>query len=323
MSINYFKKIGCGIFLVAFVFFALFSSFTANAQVAVPVVEVGALLTNTIAINANIAAITENSARLSAKETGLGYRGVGLAPVTGIEIAAQSQISADSIATKVAKIAISSITTSIVKWINSGFKGGPLFVTDPAKFFTGVADRVAGSFIEGSDLEFLCKPFKISLLLALNLNYSYSFKEKIGCTLTDVINNVEGAAVSFQDMGFDGWFKMTQNPQNNIYGANLMAEIELKERIADAVGIQKAELDQGAGFLSSRDCLESNIETQECQKWGPVKTPGKVIETQLNEALGTNLKELQLADEFDEIINALINQAVQKIVTSVGGLSGA
>lgn len=320
MSINYFKKISYSLFSIAFIFFALFSGFKAHAQVAVPVMEVGTLLTNTIQINASVNSTAWNTAVIAAKETGTGFYGV--TPITGVQIAAQSQISADSIATKVAKTAISSITTSIVKWINTGFKGGPLFVTDPAKFFTGVADRVAGSFIEGTELGFLCKPFKADLLLALNLNYSYSFKEEIGCTLTDVINNVDGAAVSFQDMGFDGWFSMTQNQQNNVYGSHFMAEVELNQRIASAIGLQKDELNQGGGFLSFRDCLESNIYTQECQKWGPAKTPGKVIETQLNESLGTNLKELQLADEFDEIINALLNQAVQKIVTSVGGLSG-
>lgn len=318
MSINYLKKSIYRIFCVVTILFVTFSSNTAHAQIAVPVMEVGSLLSNTVAINLQMKGNALNTGRLSAKETGIGWDGTKI--ITGAEIAAQTQISADSIALKIGKSFISSFTTSIVKWINSGFDGGPLFVTDPAKFFAGAADRAAGNFLESSELGFLCKPFKIPLLLAINLNYSYTFKEKIGCTLTDVINNIDGATASFEDIGWDGWFSITQNPQNNLYGASITVRGELASRVANVTEKIRDELFQAGGFLSTRKC-EVKVDG-ECKVWGPVRTPGKVIEDQLSDSLGTTLSELQIADEFDEIIAALLNQAVQKIVTSSSGLSG-
>lgn len=324
MSINYFKKTSYCFFSIAIIFFALFATFSTKitqAQLAVPVTEVGSLLTNTINISIATDDIAWNSAQLAAKEVGTGrYRGV---PVTGATILGQAGTSADSIATKIAKTMIQQFTTSLIRWINSGFNGGPQFVTDPATFFKNTADITAGSFIEGSELGFLCKPFKQGILLALNLNYSYSFRDRIGCTLTDVMNNVQGAALSFEDVGWDGWFQMTQNEQNNPYGAYFSAKVELDSRIANALGIKRDELSQGNGFLSSRDCLQSSIETHECIAWGPVKTPGVVIESQLEGALGTNLKQLELAKEFDEILAALLNQLMKQVITQAGGLLGA
>ncbi len=324
MSINYLKKISYSFFSIAIIFCAFFlTPFTkkAEAQLAVPVTEVGSLLENTMLITLTSDDAAWNSAQLAAKEVGTArYNGT---VYTGAQVAAQAGTSADSIATKIAKTVIQQFTTSLIKWINSGFNGGPQFITDPATFFKNTADITAGSFIEGSDLSFLCQPFKQAVLLSLNLNYSYAFRDRIGCTLTDVINNIEGATASFEDVGWDGWFQMTQNQQNNVYGASFMAKAELDARIANALGIKRDELQQGSGFLSSRDCLQSDWRTQECVAWGPVKTPGTVIESQLEEALGTNLKQLELAKEFDEILAALMNQLMKQVITQAGGLLGA
>jgi hypothetical protein len=326
VSINYLKKTTPYIFCITIILFGIFFNKQSHAQLAVPVDAVpgGTLFYNTTQTMITSDNIAWNTSRIAAKEVGVGmYQGV---PVTGVQVGAETQLSADGIALKIGKSIISTFTTSIVQWINSGFNGSPMFIEDPAKFFTGMADRVAGNFIEGTDLGFLCQPFKLDVLLALNLNYSYSFRDRIGCTITDIINNTEGAidgvAADLKYLSAGNWLRMTQNPQNNIYGSHFMATIELESVLAFERESKQNELNQGGGFLSSRDCIQSDIETMECKEWGPIKTPGKVIEGQLSQALGTTVTELQIADEFDEIINALLNQAMQKIVTSAAGLAG-
>lgn len=214
----------------------------------------------------------------------------------------------DGLAWAAGNILIDNITNSVVRWINNGFRGGPGFVTNPGQFLTGVADQVAGEFIAGTELGFLCDPFELDIRAALNLDYSSDFR--IGCTLSDVIANTEDFTKftdgNFNQGGWDGWYSMTQNPNNNPYGAYAKSKSELSARIAGAQGIELLKLDWGNGFFSWED------------EDGDIQTPGSVVETQLENVLGTNLDRLEIADEFNEIVGALASQFVSQLV---GGLS--
>ena len=211
----------------------------------------------------------------------------------------------------IARIAIQGITDSVVRWINSGFQGSPAFVTDPGQFFTGIADEVAGTFIAGTELGFLCEPFQLDIRAALNFNYSQRYRSS--CTLTDVIRNVENftdfTKGNFSAGGWDGWISMTQNPNNNPYGAYVKAEEELAIRLRTAQGQELQLLQWGNGFLSWKD------------ENGKIQTPGSVIESQLSNVLGSGIDQLELADEFNEIVGALMGQLVQKVL--IGGLTNA
>lgn len=263
-------------------------------------------------------AVPVDEKALSNKEVGPTIFGI---PTGGI-------LSFDGIAYTIANTMISKMTDSIVNWINSGFNGSPSFVGDPGQFFLDTGDRIAGQFIHQLELDdFLCSPFK-GIKIAIAINYSKRFEEDIKCKLSDVINNVEnyGKFVNGDfggQGGWDTWFSITQNQQNNPYGTYVKSKIELDSRIANALGIEQSKLNWGSGFLSSQDCLESDVTTHACIKYGPVKTPGSIIENQLNVALGSGQHRLEAADEINEIIGALLNQLVQTVFTQGLASSGS
>lgn len=222
---------------------------------------------------------------------------------------AQKELLTDGIFNMAAKLVIQNITDSIVRWINSGFQGSPAFITDPDAFFTDVADQVAGNYIAGTELDFLCSPFALDIRAALNFNYSS--KHRIVCRLTDAIKNVQDFTKftqgDFNQGGWDGWFSMTQNQENNPYGAYAQAQGELTLRISAAQGREFTLASWGRGFMSWKDAD------------GKIQTPGSVIESQINQVLPAGMQELQLADEFNEIVGALMGQLVQQVL--IGGLS--
>lgn len=226
----------------------------------------------------------------------------------------------DAFFNQAAKIVIHNITDSIVSWINSGFRGSPAFVTDPQAFFTDVADQVAGEFIAGTELGFICDPFQIDIRAALNYNYSSDFR--VNCRLSDAVRNTEDflrfTGGDFNQGGWAGWFSMTQQHQNNPYGAYAQARGELSLRIATAQGVEEKKLDWGKGFLSWQDCIQEDQQGN-CTLKGPIKTPGSVIESQLENVLGSGIRQLELADEFNEIVGALVGQLVQRVL--ITGLS--
>ena len=256
----------------------------------------------------------------------------------------------NNIAYTVAKGIARQLTTSIVNWINSGFNGSPAFVTDPGQFLLNTADRIAGDLIEGSELGFLCDPFRLDIRIALGLKYR-PFYDKVTCSLTGVVNNVRNSVSSFTDGnfrngGWNSWLTLTNRPQNNVYGAYLESQNELEIRIAGRRIFDSQKLSWGGGFLSWEKCVQQPVEfapsgldsyydykpttREKCD----IQTPGSVINDQLRKALGSGIDQLNLADDFNEIVNALVVQLVTQVVgggsnsqagsgSNTGGLRGA
>lgn len=255
----------------------------------------------------------------------------------------------DGIATLIAKTIIKALTKSIVVWINSGFKGNPSFIQNPSKFFTGIADKVAGNIIEGV-APFLCSPFRLNIQLALALSMTSSMDDEISCTLTDVENNFNdflGNSGVDASMSWDNWFEITQNPQNNPYGAMMIAQSQMGVSIQTAQGKYEQQLDWGRGFLSFEDCSESTTANSYTNPDNPndkqiydvnsqpvygvqagndncvTRTPGAVIENQLNNTLNSDLRGLEIAQSIDQIVAALVGQLVTQALGGAGGLLGA
>lgn len=241
----------------------------------------------------------------------------------------------DGLAMVIAKTTIKALTKSIVNWINSGFKGNPSFVQNPGKFFTRIGDQVAGNIIEGI-APFLCDPFALNIQFSLALSMSTNMSDEIQCTLSDVIDNLEGfgknSSVS-ADFSWDNWYNVTQNPQNNPYGAMMLANNQMIISMQSSQGKFQQQLDWGKGFLSFEDC---SPDTNDYPVNGePVygvtpgnnncvtKTPGAVIESQLENTIGSDLRGLEVAQSMDQILAALMGQLMNQVMGSAGGLIGA
>lgn len=237
----------------------------------------------------------------------------------------------------IAKTMLHTFTQSIVKWINTGFQGSPSFVTNPEGFLSDIADQTIGRVIEDIS-PLLCSPFRLDIRFALGLNLSLNTKEEVHCKLSDVIANVRGAYDGFVagaagSGNLSNWIHIAGTQQNNPYGAYIATTNRVSASITTATGQQIKLLDWGKGFKSWRSCKRWGPDVKDanhkvirkgpCIEEGPIKTPGSIIQEQTTGALGTTFRELELADEIDEIVGALINQLLVKAITGAGGLLGA
>ncbi|MEK7510617.1 MAG: hypothetical protein AAB582_00040 [Patescibacteria group bacterium] len=156
----------------------------------------------------------------------------------------------------------------------------------------------------------------------------------------------------FSQGGFNAWHAAVTTCQNNPYCAYQIAAAEVEGAAARAGGQRLTELNWGNGFLSYRGPCRTapkvgteNVEmttlgaggtdadgnfslttntrtvslakTEDCAD-APILTPGTVIEGQLNEMLPKGAEGLVTADEIDEVIGALLQQLVNKVVGSTG-----
>lgn len=235
---------------------------------------------------------------------------------------------ADSIAMVAARIAIQQVVNSTVRWAQSGFQGNPAYVTNPEQYFTDLADGIAGDFIAGSDLAYLCSPFQTQIRLALQK--AYVEDRQFQCTLTDVVANIEAFYGDFNQGGWDAWFSMTQNSSNNPYGAYLDAQVELDSRIASSIGLKREQLAWSSGFLSferctgnevpngsgGTACLDANGNTAPKE----TVTPGVVIKEQLNKVLPSGMESLITVNHVEQLIQAFATALLSKYVFGSDGL---
>lgn len=203
---------------------------------------------------------------------------------------------------------IEAIGAATVNWINTGFQGNPAFVDNPEQFFTDVADRQAGLFLNELSSGFLCSPIQdiVWVNLASGYNRSISpYGDRAQCSFTGISGSLE-QFMSGESFGWDDWISYTQDSNNNPFGATINSQIELDSRIANSLGMQSTILQWGGGFLSSTD-----------PETGKITSPGSVIEGQINERLFSGQRRLEIADEFDEVIGALVDQLIKVAISEV------
>lgn len=220
-----------------------------------------------------------------------------------------------------AKLIINKLTDSVIKWVDTGFKGSPSFVTNPGAYFKDLADQVSGVFISqlgAADL--LCPRFKPQILLSLT--YERPDIKTYECTFGKTAEEWNGFVDDFNKGGWGAFIKVSTGPQNSPYGTYLKASDELAQKKAEAAGRGKAELNWGSGFVSLKQCVEVDednynlcvdgnfLSPADCKEAACTRyentTPGKIISGQVMEALGSDINQMNSADTIDKTINAAL-----------------
>jgi hypothetical protein len=109
---------------------------------------------------------------------------------------------------------------------------------------------------------------------------------------------------------------MTQVSSNNPYGSFLDAKATIQSDQARQVEIATMQANWGQGFLSYDKCTTGPNGGQTCI----TKTPGSVINGQLEKVLGSEVDQLNLTNDFNQIMTALLGQLVKRVFSSAQGL---
>jgi hypothetical protein len=267
---------------------------------------------------------------------------------------------------------IRGITAQTVNWINSGFKGNPAYVTNPDDFFLNVGDTIAAKMLsENSALNKLCSPFRAQVRLALAKNYINDQQPQYACTVDRVMSNYDAFTNDFNQGGWDAWFSVTQNVQNNPYGAYMLAKNDLETQIMGQTKKYNDQLNRGNGFFSFERCkkgaarqatvngngilnnstevqckpgktdftksppvcteyettttaIDSGLGEENCAPGDKeVVTPGSVIQGQLNKVLTSPVTQLEVTNDINQIVSALMQQLFIQVVGGIkNGLRG-
>lgn len=201
------------------------------------------------------------------------------------------------------------IVDQIVAFIQGNGSGKPQFVTDWRTFMEESVQSTAGDFVQSLGLGFLCEPFSLQLQLAL-LPVPKNFADKAQCTLDQIVGNARNF---YNDFSQGGWLAYGESwkPQNNFFGAFVMAaqQLELQKEAAAIAKVNEAV--SNAGYLSIKG------------KDGKIITPGSTARDLVAKAVTKDIEFIMTAEQLQEyaatIANALVNRVVKEGLAKVGG----
>jgi hypothetical protein len=257
-------------------------------------------------------------------------------------------VALDPLAWIVSKATLQSVVKSMVTWAAHGFNGAPSFVTDLNKQLLSVGDTAANGFLSQlSSNGSIKSPFQTAVASAVGTNYAQStsangFFTQNAFTLGQASPNpttaLNGGMFTQQGGGINAWLSAWSNPANNPFGASMLASNALGSQVSNAQSIQKNELNWAQGLLSPRgNCPQTTTggTTQTTSSGGtvslsapstcqsqPIQTPGSIVKSSLEKALGSGIDTLVSARSFDEIISSVLGQLINQVVGSGSGLAG-
>lgn len=220
----------------------------------------------------------------------------------------------DCIAWMAAKFMVRHIVDDLAKWIRGGANGKPRFIQDFGKYLTEAADTASGLLLEQilgkEDAQLLCKPWRMQIVLDIFDKVKrdkFSFKAQ--CKISDIIENYEEFYDDFSKGGWPAFLTIVLDDGSNPIGSYLMtlSEKEKRESFALKKGELEAKVNQGSlpgiclqsfvsGVTGKKNCVRSKI-----------LTPGAAIIEMLPETFSTELRQLEAADEINELVAAVID----------------
>ncbi len=151
------------------------------------------------------------------------------------------------------------------------------------------------------------------------VNYNSGYSQRSGCTLSPYMQNTQNYQQftngDFSKGGMDGFFQTIQ-PNNNYYGAKYQAQEEMQARIAKQNNSAQTERQIGNGFMDFKECegpIVNGKATEPCK----VTTPGKLIQGKVENRLNLGENRLVLANQFDQVVSALVNELVKLALNKV------
>jgi len=230
-----------------------------------------------------------------------------------------------------AQIALNTIlnmlTNDIIAWIQGG--GEPRFISDWRGFLSEAGDKAGGLFVDKYlGAGWLCEPFDIDIRIAL-LTVP-TFDEKVRCTITDMLDNINSFYDDFTVGGWMAWLELAQ-PQNNFQGALLIAQSGKLAAEAAAEDAAGQEATAGGGFLSVKVCVKGKIINNfdqsvysTCNNTNDCKSAKESVENDINYSFTCEDERVSTpASVLSDVTSRAMDRQLDTLSAQVAGLTSS
>ncbi len=255
-------------------------------------------------------------------------------------------------------VILQTITNQIIGWIKGSDSN---FVQNLQAEALRTADAEAGGLLVDLTGVNLCGNIGEFLKLSIGAPTA-SLRQRMQCSVTGIVGNFQNFYDNFANGGWPAFFQISLEPQNNAYGAFLLALNEQTQRQTGAQQNLLVKLAQGSGFKGfevsrSANCRTVNAEQSSevrsfmeiqqrtggkpsrsiseipndpdaepqyevCDLEYDTKTPGKLFADALPAATFSGLRRAELANTIDQAIGQIVFALLQRIIQESTGSGG-
>lgn len=240
----------------------------------------------------------------------------------------------NGVAYAVSRNVLQQVTNKTLAWINTGFDGNPLYIRNIDSYLRSIRDEKVNDFL--GKISYQDPVFGTAIRSVITQNIT----GKTDGLLNKAMNTPEGRAYeAFQQDFTQGGWRMLLDPAYNPVGAALDAGDKLAQDIDQTNQTVQNELDRNGGFLDMKKCVEyaPTLYESECEGQLPGErpswcesssaeslgdrqcltyetvTPGSVISAQINEVTTSPVRQLEQADQINEVFGAFFDQLLNRL----------
>lgn len=233
----------------------------------------------------------------------------------------QKEYVCDPVFRFVSALLIRSLTDSIIGWIQGSSGDGEEvgFVANFEQEFRRQLDARGGELLNQLAGVNLCG--NIGAFLQISLRTNSSLRQRLQCTVTDIVQNVEDFFQDFNNGGWPAFIRLSMQPQNNPYGAFLIGlDAKLVAEGAAARALERKLLTNngysGVRKSSNGVCDVGNDGILRCTLEDITKTPGHLVANMLERTIGSGYDYAYTADEISEAIGDIITTLIFTLINS-------
>ncbi|MES2223999.1 MAG: hypothetical protein V4469_03670 [Patescibacteria group bacterium] len=276
-------------------------------------------------------AAAQNSAALRNKTVGGGNPGGGI--LAGI-VNSINSVSWDSVMFCMVNQMLTYITQSTVQWINSGFKGNPVFVQNIGAMFQQIENGEKTRFIGEIKAGFkngqnsgingiangtyqIAQPFRngvYNTIAGYDTNNPFASVPQMSPQLQQNWSAFANGQTLVKGGGSAG---LMQAALTNPWNTNRAAQVAIDQQLAQARMIQQSQIQNG--YQSFYTCKPGQTQANGyCPPQSRIVTaPAQGIINETNNISNMKYMRISFAKDFDSIVSALVNQLVKVAVNKV------
>jgi hypothetical protein len=218
------------------------------------------------------------------------------------------------------KAIIEALQKQVLNWVTGGNGGQPFFETNLNRFINETRDTTGGNYLRGlkRNTGTICNYFKSDIVVGLTQYFKIPEFEEVKdstCKAERMIGKEKVRRFLDGDFtqggGWEAWDAITKSDENNAMGAYLTERDSVMAAINSQESIEREKLASQGQFHSKEDGE------------GNVQTPGTVIEDQIKHILQSDLRQLEMAKTFDDVVTVLVSMLINDVITGDDGLAGS
>jgi len=232
----------------------------------------------------------------------------------------------DGLNRKIAENGTAALTTALLNFFNTGFGGDSAYVADLAGHYAIGDRRIAADFLNEGTTGGICSPFKQSVKRAVAVDFllrSGQPEQQFSCPAGVTADELTRCKQSGEWCGWNTYFTLATDPRTNPYwDYELLARPQLNARLAAERELEAQRLNAGNLFQDIARFDQVPTANGGTRLVRTTLTPGFLLSRIAEQITGSGFRQLENADEIDQVVSTLFSGLITQIAASPSGLQG-